>query len=491
MNPLLILMILVGYFSLLIAIAFYTSRNADTEDFFIAHKQSPWYLIAIGMIGTSISGVTFISIPGAVLTSQFSYFQVVLGYLVGYLVIGTILMPMYYRLNLISIYGYLDKRFGFWSYKTGAFFFLLSRTVGASFRLFLAAGVLQLAIFGKWGVPFEITTIISIFLIWVYTFRGGIKTVIWTDTLQTFFLILALIISIFLIKDELNLGWSALVSKIESSQYSRIFFFDDPNNPNYFFKQFFSGMFITIVMTGLDQDLMQKNLTCKNIGEAQKNMFWFSVILVFINILFLSLGALLYLYAESRGITLPQKTDDVYPFLAFNYFSTLAGIVFLLGITASTYASADSALASLTTSFCVDFLNAEKKPEKQRKVMVRSSHIGFSVLLVIVILIFKVIQDQYPDSNVITSLFKAAGYTYGPLLGMYAFGLFTKYSLKDKYVPLVCIVCPIFSFILNNNSEVWLNGYKFGFEILIVNGLFTFLGLVLLIDLKKPKTANL
>jgi Na+/proline symporter len=312
MSPLLVLSLLLGYFSILIFIAWRTSRGADTNDFFIAHKQVPWYLVAIGMIGTSISGVTFISIPGAVLHNQFGYFQVVLGYLLGYLVIGTVLMPLYYRLNLISIYGYLEQRFGFWSYKTGAFFFLLSRTVGASFRLFLAVGVLQLAIFEQWNFPFWATAIISIVLIWVYTYRGGIKTIVWTDTLQTLFLIAAVIASILLIKDELNLGWSALVSTIRESPYAKIFFFEDVNSPNYFFKQFFSGMFITIVMTGLDQDLMQKNLACKNIREAQKNMFWFSVVLVFINILFLSLGALLYIYASAKGITLPAKTDDLY-----------------------------------------------------------------------------------------------------------------------------------------------------------------------------------
>jgi Na+/proline symporter len=480
MSPLLVLSLLLGYFSILIFIAWRTSRGADTNDFFIAHKQVPWYLVAIGMIGTSISGVTFISIPGAVLHNQFGYFQVVLGYLLGYLVIGTVLMPLYYRLNLISIYGYLEQRFGFWSYKTGAFFFLLSRTVGASFRLFLAVGVLQLAIFEQWNFPFWATAIISIVLIWVYTYRGGIKTIVWTDTLQTLFLIAAVIASILLIKDELNLGWSALVSTIRESPYAKIFFFEDVNSPNYFFKQFFSGMFITIVMTGLDQDLMQKNLACKNIREAQKNMFWFSVVLVFINILFLSLGALLYIYASAKGITLPAKTDDLYPMLAFNHFTTFAGVVFLLGIMASTYASADSALTSLTTSFCVDFLHAGQKDETARKRMVRMSHIGFSVLLVIMILIFKVINDNDPEGNVITSLFKAAGYTYGPLLGLFSFGLFTKFAIKDNLVPLICVITPTLSYILNENSVAWFNGYKFGFEILIVNGLLTFIGLLLL-----------
>jgi Na+/proline symporter len=479
LTPDLVLSIVAGYFILLIIIAFITSRGASSNDFFVASKQAPWYLVAFGMIGASISGVTFISIPGAVVYDSFAYFQVVLGYLLGYLFIGTVLMPLYYRLNLISIYTYLETRFGFWAYKTGAFFFLLSRTVGASFRLFLAAGVLQIGLFDAWNVPFWLTAVICIFLIWVYTFKGGIKTIIWTDTLQTAFLLGALIVSIFIIKDELNLGWSGLVSTVYESKYSQVFFWDWQDNKN-FFKQFFSGAFIAIVMTGLDQDLMQKNLTCKNIGEAQKNMFWFTVILVFVNILFLSLGVLLYAYAQAKGITLPAKTDELYPLLAFKHFSLYAGIAFLLGIVASTYASADSALAALTTSFCIDFLGVSKMKESARQKYVTLVHIGFSVLLVIMIIAFKAINDADPKGNVINSLFKAAGYTYGPLLGLFSFGLFTKIPIKDAWVPLVCFIAPVISYILNANSEAWLYGYKFGFEILLVNGALTFLGLLIL-----------
>ena len=485
----LIIFLIVSYFGVLMLIAQFTSRNSNTQTFFNANKQSPWYLVAFGMIGTSISGVTFISIPGAVLNDQFAYFQIVLGYLLGYLVIATVLLPLYYRLNLVSIYTYLEQRFGYWSYKTGAFFFLLSRTIGSAFRLFLAATVLQVGLFDNLGVPFWLTTLISIFLIWIYTYQGGIKTIVWTDTLQTAFLITAGVVSVILIKDELGLSFTGLVSTISESNYSKTFYFGEWSQPNSFTKQFLSGAFITIVMTGLDQDMMQKNLTCRNLKDAQKNMFWFSVVLVLVNIVFLSLGALLYIYAQEKGIDLPMKdgkiiTDKVYPFLAFNHFSLLAGIAFLLGIIASTYASSDSALAALTTSFSVDILEVSKKEESQRKRIVRRVHVGFSLVLVIVILIFKMISDAYPESNVIGNLFKAAGYTYGPLLGLYAFGLFTKFQVKDGWVPLVCLLSPVLSYILNTNSKEWLWGYQFGFEIGIVNALFTFIGLLILVKRK-------
>ncbi len=432
------------------------------------------------MIGASISGVTFISVPGAVGKVQFSYFQMVLGYAVGYVVIATVLLPLYYRLNLVSIYEYLAQRFGFWSYKTGAFFFLLSRTLGAGLRLFLAAVVLQKVIFEAWGVPFWITAILSIFLIWIYTFRGGIKTIVWTDTLQTFFLVSAVVMSIFLIKNELNYTWLSMTTAIAESPYSQIFFFDNVQESTYFWKQFLAGIFITIVMTGLDQDLMQKNLTCKNIGEAQKNMFWFTVILLIINFLFLCLGALLYIYATTKQIALPTKTDTLYPLLAFEHFGTVASIFFLLGIIASTYASADSALASLTTSFCIDFLNVNQKEETERKKMVRYTHIGFSILLVFTMLIFKYIQELYPQSNVLQLLFSTASYTYSPLLGLFAFGLLSGRQVRDSLVPIVCVIAPLIGYRLATNAPVLFYGYQFGFEILIVNGLLVFGGLWLI-----------
>jgi Na+/proline symporter len=485
MNPYISLVILIVYFGMLITVSVYTSRGADTNTFFTANRQSPWYLVAFGMIGTSLSGVTFVSVPGAVANIQFSYFQVVIGYILGYLVIGTVLMPLYYRLNLISIYSYLEQRFGFWSYKTGSGFFLLSRTIGSAVRLYVAAQVLQLALFKPLGVPFEVAVAITIFLIWIYTFKGGVKTIIVTDTLQTFFLITAVILTIVLVSKELHIsGIAEIWNAVQDSSYSRIFYWDI-NDPKNFFKQFFAGVFIAIVMTGLDQDLMQKNLTCKNIGEAQKNMFWFTVVLVIVNFLFLSLGALLYVYAEAQGIPTPAKTDDFYPMLALNHLGLLVGITFLLGITAATYASSDSALTALTTAFCIDFMNIEKRPEETRSTIKFRVHIGFSVIFYLVILVF----NRLNSKEVITAVFDLAGYTYGPLLGLFSFGAFLKRPVKDRWVPLVCILAPVLTYIINDHSAEWFNGYKFGFERLIINGLITFIGLWLLKDTTpKPLT---
>jgi Na+/proline symporter len=475
MSSTLALTILVIYFLMLIAISFYTARGADTNTFFTANRQSPWYLVAFGMIGTSISGVTFVSVPGAVGKIQFSYFQVVLGYAVGYWVIATILMPMYYRLNLISIYGYLEKRFGFWSYKTGSAFFLLSRTVGSAVRMYVAVQVLQLAIFDALGVPFELTVLIAMALIFVYTFKGGVKTIIITDTLQTFFLLTALVLTIYLIGKQLDLGVGDLFSTVRDSPYSKIFVWDWANK-HHFVKDFLSGAFIAIVMTGLDQDLMQKNLTCKSIGEAQKNMFWFYVVLVFVNLLFLSLGVLLYIYSEKMGIPIPAKTDDLYPSLALgNQFGTLAAVTFLLGITAATYASSDSALTALTTSFCVDFLNIEKYPEAKRQTLKHYVHIGFTVVFIIVILIFRALNSQ----EVISAVFNIAGYTYGPLLGLFAFGLYLKRPLTDKYVPFVCVAAPFLTYFIEEFTKKNLD-FEFGFSKLMLNGFITFVGLWLL-----------
>lgn len=482
MNPNIALTILIAYFAMLILVSWYTARGADTNTFFTANRATPWYLVAFAMIGTSLSGVTFISVPGAVGGKAFSYFQVILGNVVGYYVIATVLMPMYYRMNLISIYGYLEKRFGFWSYKTGAGFFLLARTVGSAIRLYIAAGVLQIAIFNNFNIPFEVSVAITILLIWLYTFKGGVKTIIITDTLQTTFLVTAVILTIVLISRELGLGFGEMVSTISQSEYSQIFFWDS-NDPKNFFKQFISGVFIAIVMTGLDQDLMQKNLTCKNIGEAQKNMLWFTVTFSIVVFLFLSLGALLYIYANSKGITTPVKTDDLYPMLALNHFGMVVGITFLLGITAATYASSDSALTALTTSFCIDFMNVEGRPETERARIKHWVHIGFSVLFFVVIIIFNRLNSQ----DVVTAVFDLAGYTYGPLLGLYAFGLFTKRPVRDGWVPLICLASPLLTWFVNENSAAWFDGYKFGFERLVLNGIFTFIGLW---AVSRPKTES-
>lgn len=477
MNPYLILFIIIGYFGLLLLVSHFTSRGADNASFFTGNKQSPWYIVAFGMIGASLSGVTFISVPGWVGTSQFSYMQMVLGYLVGYFVIATVLMPLYYRLNLTSIYAYLGQRFGPASLKTGSSFFLVSRIIGSAFRLYLVAIVFEL-IFEKLGiqVPFVVTVVITIALIWLYTFKGGIKTIIWTDTLQTIFMLLAVGFTIYLIGSEMNLGFSSLISTVQNSDFSQIWFFDDWNDPRHFGKQFISGAFIAIVMTGLDQDMMQKNLSCRNIGEAQKNMFSFSAVLVFVNLLFLTLGALLFLFAQSKGIAVPERTDYLYPMIALDgHLGQAVGILFILGLVASAYSSADSALTALTTSFSVDILDIEKRSEAAQVRTRKIVHIGISLVMVLVIVLFRAINDD----SVIQNVFTVAGFTYGPLLGLYAFGLFLKRKVTDRWVPVICILSPIISYVLNTNSEAWFNGFKFGFFILIVNGLLTFAGLLM------------
>jgi Na+/proline symporter len=477
MNPQLVLIVITCYFLLLFLISWFTSRNVTADSFFTGDRQSPWFLVAFGMIGASLSGVTFISVPGEVQNTNFFYFQVVLGYTLGYFTIAKVLLPLYYRLNLVSIYSYLEDRFGFWSYKTGAFFFILSRTLGSSLRVFLVASVLQLILFDSLGIPFWVSVLITVGLIWLYTHRAGIKTVVWTDTLQTFFMLAAVVVCIILIGNELNFeGVKGYFTAVADDPRSKIFNWDWKSGTN-FFKQFISGAFITIVMTGLDQDMMQKNLTCKNIGEAQKNMFWFTIILVFVNLLFLSLGVMLYLYAETNGISLPTKTDELFPLLATKYFSPFVGIVFVLGITAAAYSSADSTLTALTTSFCIDFLELERKYPVERRVSIRKKvHLSFTFVMFLVILMFHWINDQ----SVINSVFIIAGFTYGPLLGLYSFGLFTKWQVNDKWVPYVAVASPILAYIISSNSEAWLWGYKFGFEVLILNGLLMFIGLFLL-----------
>jgi len=443
LSPEIIVGIIAAYFALLMIISYFTGRNSDSADFFVAGRQSPWYLVAFGMVGASLSGVTFISVPGWVEASQFSYMQMVLGYLLGYLVIATVLMPMYYKMKLTSIYTYLEDRFGESTYKTGAGFFLLSRTIQASFRLYLVALVLQQFVMNAFGIPFWGTVLITILLIWIYTFQGGIKTIVVTDTLQTFCMLAAVTLTVFAINDKLNLSFGDLYSTVAESQYGQTFFFEGGwSDPKNFFKQFLAGASIAVVMTGLDQDMMQKNLSCKNIGEAQKNMFSFSIILVFANLLFLTLGVLLFTYANQVGIDIPEKKDLLYPTIALQHLSPMIGIVFILGL-----------IAKKQTRFKV--------------------HIGFSFILFLVILAFWFINDD----SVISALFKAAGYTYGPLLGLYAFGFFTDRSIIDKYSPAVCIAAPILTYLISANSELLLFGYKFGFELLILNGLLTFLGL--------------
>ncbi len=467
MTPILILSIVAAYFIVLILISYFTGKSDSNDAFFLGNKQSPWYIVSFGMIGATLSGVTFISVPGWVADSQFSYMQMILGMTAGYFVIANVLMPIYYRMNLTSIYAYLGDRFGASTHKTGAFFFLLSRTIGASFRLYLVANVMQIAIFDAWNVPFWLTVSLTIVLIWIYTFRNGIKTIIWTDTLQTLFMLLAVGVSIWLISDKMDLGLLDLTQTIRQSDYSQIFFWE---GKQHFLKQFLSGAFLAIVMTGLDQDMMQKNLSCRSLSDAKKNMYSFSVVLIVANIFFLALGALLYLYAEQIGMDI-SKGDDLFPLVALKADLGLGvGIFFILGLIAAAYSSADSALTSLTTSFCIDFLNIEQKEDRQQVQTRKWVHVGFSLLLVVAILIFKAINDD----SVISALFKVAGYTYGPLLGLFAFGIFTKWNIKDKAVPIVAVLSPVIAYVL----QLYI---PFGFELLMVNGGITFLGLCLLI----------
>ena len=470
MSPTLLISIILLYFLLLFVISYLTGKNDSNETFFRGNRSAPWFVIAYGMIGTTLSGITFISVPGWVASSQFSYMQMVLGFFCGYFIISRLLLPLYYKLELTSIYTYLRDRFGNNSYKTGSLFFLLSRTIGASFRLFLIATVLQFAVFESWDIPFYITVIITISLIWIYTYRGGMKTIIWTDTLQTTFMLLTVIIIAYSLIQKMDLNLFSVVSLINESDYSRIFFFDDWTDKKYFFKQFFSGVFMAIVMTGLDQDQMQKNLSCRNLKDAQKNMKFFSTILIFVDLLFLSLGALLYIYSDAFNFIPPANADMLFPNIALNSgLPPFVGILFILGIIAAAYSSADSALTSLTTAFCVDVIEFDKQ-EADKQIKTRKYvHLLFSLILLGVILLFNAINDQ----SVIKSLFTVAGYTYGPLLGMFSFGIFTNYKIRDRFVPFIAVMSPIICYVLNLYIP-------FGFELLILNGFITFTGLYFL-----------
>lgn len=476
MQPALILGIFILYTLLLFAVTWITARKADSQSFFIGNRKSPWFVVAYGMIGASLSGVTFMSVPGWVKETQFSYMVVVFGYLVGYYVIALVLLPLYYRLRLTSIYSYLEQRFGFWSYKTGAGFFIISRVLGASLRMFLVINVLQVFVFDAWNIPFWVNSMVFIILIILYTFKGGIRTIVWTDMLQTTFMLLAVILSIIYISREMGTPVKDLFAQISDSRISKMFI-TDWTHERHFLKQFFSGMFITITMTGLDQEMMQKNLSCKNLKEAQKNMFTFSGILVFVNLLFLFLGAFLLLYSRSRGIEV-GVSDELFPTVALEYFGPMAGIVFLIGLISAAFPSADGALTSLTTVVSIDFLGLHKRKdlsEKKSTGIRYAVHFTIAFLFFISILIFSALNDQ----AVIDKLFTIAGYTYGPLLGLYSFGLFTKRSVKDNITPLIAILSPVICFFLSKYSVQLFNGYKFGFELILLNGFLTFMGLLM------------
>jgi Na+/proline symporter len=493
MTSSLIFTVIVAYFIVLVAISFLTSKKADNSSFFLGERKSPWYIVSFGMIGASLSGVTFISVPGWVgdASNQFSYMQAVFGYLVGYFIVALVLLPLYYRLNLTSIYQYLGGRFGFWSYKTGTIFFLISRIIGASFRLLLVANVLQDILFDTWGIPFPMTVIISVLLIWIYTSRGGIKTIVWTDTLQTAFMLASVFLTVWFISNALDLPeGTGVIEAVNGSEYSKIFFFDDFMSNNHFLKHFFGGIFITIGMTGLDQDMMQKNLSCKNIREAQKNILSMAFVLVVVNLVFLFLGALLYMYAEQNGIESP-KPDLLFSSVAINDDAgQFIGVLFLLGLIAAAYSSADSALTSLTTSFSVDFLGITKNKEslyavQKNEIATRKIvHVAMSGIIIAVVILLKYVTDD----SVISLLMKFAGFTYGPLIGIFFFGILTERSVKDILVPFICLLSIAITFLLwyyssgapgiSENQLGIFGSYKFGFEIIILNTFITFIGML-------------
>ena len=489
LQPAFILILILGYFALLVLIAYLTGKQADNQTFFTANRSSPWYLVAFGMVGASLSGVTFISVPGWVGDSGFSYFQVVLGYWAGYFVVAFVLLPIYYHQNLTSIYEYLQDRFGYNSHKVGALSFFVSRVLGASFRLFLVAIVLQQFIFDAWGLPFEITVILSVVLIWIYTHKGGIKTIVWTDTLQTLLMLTAVGLTLYHLGNTLNLNLSEILTENRFQSYTRTWVTGDLMVRNHFLKSFIGGVFITICMTGLDQDMMQKNLTCSSLKAAQINMVVFSLVLIVVTFLFLLLGAMIFLYAEQNQIMIPlmegsPKTDLLFPEVAINGGLGLGvGIIFILGLIAAAYSSADSALTSLTTSFCIDFLKLDEFSEDQQKKIRKQTHLGMSLVLVVVVILFKYVLDR----NVIDGLLTAASYTYGPLLGLFAFGIFTPFQIQDRRVWIIVILSILLIVLVGNLSPESLGGYEIGYELLPLNGLLTFLGLMLI---RQKKTTT-
>ncbi len=486
MSPILIISCIGLYFGGLLLIAYLTSKNSTADSYFSGNHASPWYAVAFGMIGDSLSGVTYISVPGKVGGANFSYLQLVLGYFVGYFIISKILLPIYYKMNLISIYTYLETRFGKRTQKTGAFFFILSRILGASGRLYLAAGVIQFFVFDQIEsvhIPFWLSVSVILVLMLLYTYKGGLKTLVWTDTFQSLFLVLGVVVSIAIIIDKMDIGFGQAVSNIASSEYSKTFFWDW-HKSNFFLKEFIGGVFIAVAMTGLDQNMMQKNLSCKSLGEAQKNIFWFSVVMVIVNVFFLSLGVLLYQYYAHSLIDLPMNaetgkviTDKVFPNLALNHLGIFAGLIFIIGLTAATFSSADSVLTTLTTSTYVDMLEYDRNTtlsEEQKSKRRTYIHIGFAVILWLVIIVFDILNQR----AIIDTILMLAGYTYGPLLGLFAIGLFTKMYLNDRLVPIICVVAPVITYLLANYIVKPYSNYEIGNELIIINAGITVLGLL-------------
>ncbi|AHF13158.1 sodium/iodide co-transporter [Barnesiella viscericola DSM 18177] len=484
MTPVVVLITIFAYFIVLFSISYAVGRRADSQGFFVGNRRSPWFVVAFAMIGSMISGVTFISVPGMVAASGFSYLQMVLGFVVGQLLIAYVLVPLFYRMNVVSIYEYLETRFGIASYRTGAWFFFISKMLGAAVRLFLVCVVLQLLVFEPLHLPFVLNVVFTVGLVWLYTFRGGVKSLIWTDTLKTVCLVVSVVLCIYYIARGLHLDLGGLWQTIRGSEMSQMFFFDDVNDKRYFFKQFLAGVFTVIAMNGLDQDMMQRNLSCRNSRDSQKNMITSGIAQFFVNALFLMLGVLLYVYASAYGIAIPAKSDELFPWIAKQgYFPGIVGILFVVGLISSAYSAAGSALTALTTSFTVDILGVKGKSEEQVSHLRKRVHIGMAVVMGVVIFIFNVLNN----TSVIDAVYTLASYTYGPILGLFAFGLSVKTPVRDRYIPLVAIVSPILCFILDRHSQEWFGGYSFSYELLILNALFTYIGLLLLIRRGKDK----
>lgn len=483
MSPIAVIITIIAYFVILFTVSYIAGRKADNAGFFVGNRKSSWYVVAFAMIGSSISGVTYVSVPGMVAVSGFGYLQMVMGFVAGQFIIAFVLVPLFYKMNLISIYEYLENRFGISSYRTGAWFFFISKMLGAAVRLFLVCLTLQLLVFDPMDLPFILNVIITVSLVWLYTFRGGVKSLIWTDSLKTFCLVVSVVLCIFYIASDLNLSFTGMIKTVAGNDMSRIFFFDDVNSKQYFFKQFLAGVFTMIAMTGLDQDMMQRNLSCKNFKDSQKNMITSGVFQLVVIFMFLVLGTLLYTFAANEHIQV-TKGDQLFPVIATgNYLPVIVGILFIVGLISSAYSAAGSALTALTTSFTVDILGTKGKEEKEIVKIRKRVHIGMAAVMGIVIFVFNILNN----TSVIDAVYILASYTYGPILGLFAFGILMKQPVRDKYIPLVAIASPILCFILQKNSVAWFNGYQFSYELLIFNALFTFSGLCLLIKKEEKK----
>lgn len=492
MGPYTVLLTIAVYFIILFTVSYIAGRKADNEGFFVGNRRSSWYVVAFAMIGSSISGVTYVSVPGMVAASNFAYLQMVLGFVAGQFLIAFVLIPLFYKMNLVSIYGYLENRFGMKSYKTGAWFFFISKMLGAAVRLFLVCLILQLLVFEPLGLPFILNVTATVLLVWLYTFRGGVKSLIWTDSLKTLCLVVSVILCIYYIASDLELSFGGMVKSITESDLSRMFFFDDVNDKRYFFKQFLAGVFTMIATTGLDQDFMQRNLSCRNFRDSQKNIITSGISQFFIILLFLMLGVLLYMFAARNGLFTPQditagdiKSDEVFPIIATGgYFPLIVGVLFIIGLISSAYAAAGSALTALTTSFTVDVMGIKEKGEEEVKSLRKKVHVGMAVTMGVVIFVINVLNN----TSVIDAVYTLASYTYGPILGLFIFGIFTKRQVRDKYVPWVALLAPVVCFVLQRNSKAWFGGYEFSYELLLFNALFTIIGLTLLIIPKKQNT---